>query len=374
MCGGADQDGDRDAGQGGDQGAGPGGHDVGEDGDGWVRCDLGHRHWGRFGAAGLLGYTRDETGRASVLLQHRSPVSSHGGTWGLFGGARRSREPADVAALREAGEECTLPTDLVRIQGILRDDHGHWAYESVIGELPRPVPVRPANWETAEAKWVAVGAVEQLRLHPGFAAFWPVLRGALLPLVIIVDAANVMGARADGWWRDRARAAARLRDELSSLGARGIRSVPAGMAVPPLDVWFPEIVMVVEGAARAGVASAVVSDAGDPRASGGDDPGSSGPAMSRSGSGGTRDGPSRVVGPGAVRGGAHGGVRGAVRGGVRGAVRIVAAKGSGDDAIADLAGDARGFRLVVTADRELRRRCESAGAAVVGPRWLLGLL
>jgi 8-oxo-dGTP diphosphatase len=33
-----------------------------------------------------------------------------------------------------------------------------------------------------------------------------------------------------------------------------------------------------------------------------------------------------------------------------------------------------GARLVVTADRELRSRCEAVGAAVVGPRWLLGLL
>jgi len=29
---------------------------------------------------------------------------------------------------------------------------------------------------------------------------------------------------------------------------------------------------------------------------------------------------------------------------------------------------------VVTADRELRRRCAAAGAAVAGPGWLLGLL
>jgi 8-oxo-dGTP diphosphatase len=30
--------------------------------------------------------------------------------------------------------------------------------------------------------------------------------------------------------------------------------------------------------------------------------------------------------------------------------------------------------LVVTADRELRRRCEELNAAVVGPGWLLRLL
>jgi 8-oxo-dGTP diphosphatase len=302
-------------------------------GDGWIRCDLGHWHWGLFGAAGLLAYARDSTGLATLLMQHRSTGSSQGGTWGVFGGARHRGEPAVEAALREAAEESTLPVDLVRVQGILSDDHGNWSYETVIGELARPVAVRPANWETAEAAWVASGAVGDLDLHPGFARQWPVLRGALMPLVIIVDAANVMGARADGWWRDRAGAAARLRDELSPLAARGVAALPldpGAQAVPPLQVWFPEIVLVVEGAARA-IASARPGDgAGRPR--------------------------ERAGRPG------------------DGAVRVVAAKGSGDDTIAELAGRTRGIRLVVTADRELRRRCQAVGASVAGPRWLLGLL
>ena len=42
--------------------------------------------------------------------------------------------------------------------------------------------------------------------------------------------------------------------------------------------------------------------------------------------------------------------------------------------IADLAATTRGTRLVVTADRQLRRRSEAAGAAVTGPRWLLNQL
>ncbi|MGE5289274.1 MAG: hypothetical protein ACM3ML_19170 [Micromonosporaceae bacterium] len=152
------------------------------------------------------------------------------------------------------------------------------------------------------------------------------MRGALGPLVIIVDAANVMGSRADGWWRDRAGAAARLRDQLAALGARGVRALPSDLDVPPLDVWFPEIVLVVEGAARA------------------------------------------------IASGADASGRGVPGSGAPGAVRVVAARGSGDDAIARLAAGARGVRLVVTADRELRRRCQDAGAAVTGPRWLLGLL
>jgi PIN like domain len=55
-------------------------------------------------------------------------------------------------------------------------------------------------------------------------------------------------------------------------------------------------------------------------------------------------------------------------------VRVVQADGSGDDAIVGLARDLPGRRVVVTADRELRDRCVAAGATVLGPGWLLGLL
>ncbi|MBQ0825308.1 NTP pyrophosphohydrolase [Streptomyces tagetis] len=50
-------------------------------------------------------------------------------------------------------------------------------------------------------------------------------------------------------------------------------------------------------------------------------------------------------------------------------VRVESAPGSGDDLIASLAASARGRRvLVVTADRELRRRVTESGAEVTGPR------
>ena len=38
---------------------------------------------------------------------------------------------------------------------------------------------------------------------------------------IFVDGMNVIGARADGWWRDRAGAMARLARQLDALAARG---------------------------------------------------------------------------------------------------------------------------------------------------------
>jgi rRNA-processing protein FCF1 len=53
---------------------------------------------------------------------------------------------------------------------------------------------------------------------------------------------------------------------------------------------------------------------------------------------------------------------------------VVAANGSGDDALAALAAQTTGRRVVATADRELRRRCEAAGATTVGPGWLLALI
>jgi len=41
------------------------------------------------------------------------------------------------------------------------------------------------------------------------------------PTTIVVDVANVMGARPDGWWRDRPGAAARLYTEITNLAATG---------------------------------------------------------------------------------------------------------------------------------------------------------
>lgn len=118
------------------------------------------------------------------------------------------------------------------------------------------------------------------------------------PLLVIVDGANVVGSRPDGWWRDRRGAAERLRDRLAREGLPG----HAGAV---------ELVLVVEGAAR-GVESV----------------------------------------PG---------------------VRVAEASGSGDDRIVELAAENPGrARLVVTADRELRRRVTELGAEVAGPRTVLG--
>ncbi len=53
---------------------------------------------------------------------------------------------------------------------------------------------------------------------------------------LIVDGANVVGSRPDGWWRDRAGAARRLHDRL-------LRA----------DLAYEDVVLVLEGQAKAGV-------------------------------------------------------------------------------------------------------------------------
>jgi 8-oxo-dGTP pyrophosphatase MutT (NUDIX family) len=377
------------------------------DGNGWKGCGQGHRHWGRYGAAGLLvsAPCPDRAGgkQTCVLLQRRSWWGNYGGAWGPPGGAQDSHESVVAAALREAEEECAVPAGAVRVRGIFRDDHGGWSYHTVIATAPEPFPVRAMGSETSKVAWVAAEDVAALDLHPSFAQWWPVLREALPPVTIVVDGANVVGSRPDGWWRDRAGAARRLRDQLSGLAAEGLAALPEAMDAPALQRWFPEFVLVVEGAARS-IAGAHAAGARGSRGAGSRGAGSRGAGSrgagsrasrgSREGRGlsdsvgssgvGSSGGGSDGVGSdgwepdgGGTDGGGTDGV-GADGGAVAGApgrrVRVVAAPGSGDDTIAELARDLEGRRLVVTADRGLRERCVAAGASVTGPSWLLGLV
>ncbi len=139
-------------------------------------------------------------------------------------------------------------------------------------------------------------------------------------MTIVVDVANVMGSRPDGWWRDRAGAATRLHAQIVRLAASG-RAVlpdtgPPGEADAPGEAVTPGFVLVLEGAAKA----APIPAAPYPE------------------------------------------------------VRVVRASGSGDDAIVAVVRELPGRRVVVTADRELRDRSVAAGATILGPGWLLGQL
>ncbi|CAA9350812.1 MAG: hypothetical protein AVDCRST_MAG36-1961 [uncultured Nocardioidaceae bacterium] len=119
--------------------------------------------------------------------------------------------------------------------------------------------------------------------------------------VLVVDGANVVGSRPDGWWRDRAGAAGRLHGRLAVA-----------------DLSYDEVVLVLEGQARAGVPAG-------------------------------RDGP----------------------------LRTVHAARDGDDAVVAAARDAvdAGASVVtITADRALAQRVEVAGARVMSPTWLWGVL
>ena len=117
--------------------------------------------------------------------------------------------------------------------------------------------------------------------------------------VLLIDAANVVGSRPTGWWRDRAGAARTFVGQVRA-------------AVTSERIAQP-VIVVLEGKAREGVE------------------------------------------PGFADG-----------------VTVQHAVGSGDDMLVDIAGRASGQKVtLVTADRELRRRAEALGAAVVGPNWLL---
>ena len=138
------------------------------DGNGWARCALGHRHWGRYGAAGVL-----ITDGARVMLQHRAAWTHEGGTWAVPGGARDSHEDAVTAALREAAEEAALdPAGIVPL-GEWVDDHGGWAYTTVVAHALGELAPRAANAESVEVRWWPIGEVPTLQLHAGFANAWP---------------------------------------------------------------------------------------------------------------------------------------------------------------------------------------------------------
>jgi len=283
-----------------------------EDGNGFVKCDFGHLHWGLNGAAGLL---LSDPARG-VLLQRRAWWVHHGRTWALPGGAVEAGESAREAATREAHEEADIPPARVRPLSASHVDHGNWRYTTILAVPIGPLAARVKNAESAELRWVHAGRVADLRLHRDFAVAWPGLREHLdRRLILVVDGANVVGSRPDGWWRDRRGAAERLRDKLATLAEAGL----ADPALPGGDgwSWWPKIVLVVEGKAR---------------------------------------GVEPVPG-----------------------VEVVEAEGEGDDKIVAVALTARetgpdDHVVVVTADRELRSRVEAVGASAFGPGTLLGHL
>ncbi|WP_318307431.1 NUDIX domain-containing protein [Amycolatopsis solani] len=207
----------------------------------FVKCSCGHLHWGRYGAAGLLLVDPAR----GVLLQRRAWWVHHGRTWALPGGAIEAGETALTAAAREAFEEASVPAEAFRTVSASVVDHGDWSYTTVLA-LAEGAEARVANTESAEVRWVKPEDVPGYPLHRDFAAAWPDLAARVgQELVLVVDGANVVGSRPDGWWRDRHGAAERLRDQLARLAEAGLTD-PDDAAV----TWWPRIVLVVEGKAK----------------------------------------------------------------------------------------------------------------------------
>jgi 8-oxo-dGTP diphosphatase len=218
------------------------------DGDGWAESDDGSRYWGRHGAAGLLLRAPSPGGGSAVLLQHRAAWSHQGGTWALPGGARDSHETTTHAAVREAGEEAGIAAGHVQVRAervTARAAGSPWTYTTVVADAATTLTTVP-NGESTELRWVPEDQVTDLPLHPGFAASWPGLRAT--PVRLLLDTANVLGSRPDGWWRDRAGATGRLLAGLACTLPRTIELPDGGFG------WLPRVEAVLEGRAVDAVA------------------------------------------------------------------------------------------------------------------------
>ena len=148
------------------------------DGDGWVECSCGSKHWGLNGAAGLLIFRA-----GSILMQHRAPWVHNGDTWGIPGGARDSHESAMEGAIREAIEETGINPQNLTARATHADDHGIWSYETVIAEGDEQLEAHELNDESHEVKWVLFDDVTRLPLHPSYAKSCPLLRTQIEDLI-----------------------------------------------------------------------------------------------------------------------------------------------------------------------------------------------
>ena len=148
------------------------------DGDGWIQCDCGNKHWGLNGAAGILLVR----GR-QILLQHRAPWVHNGDTWGIPGGARDSHESVLEAAVREAKEETGIDSDYVQPIQTFSDVHGNWRYDTVIAYATDDLTAHELNDESHEVRWVDIEKVSELTLHPSFENCWPALLEILNNLI-----------------------------------------------------------------------------------------------------------------------------------------------------------------------------------------------
>lgn len=247
------------------------------------------------------------------------------GASGTRSGSGSAPSPGDPASANRSRPQ--IPP-LVQVS----EDQVVWTYTTVVADAPHPLATVPNN-ESLELRWVPETQVAGLPLMPAFAAAWESgLRSE--PVELVVDVANVLGSRPDGWWKDRAGATARLLDELGVWMPRTLEIPAAGGAGP-------------DPASAEATASTMAAASAES------------PAPARFGW--------------VAR--AHAVIEGAARAAEHSGPFVVhRAAGEGDDSIVDLATELDGGPrrvVVVTADRGLRARLPK-GIVVVGPRALLG--
>ncbi|MGH3543896.1 MAG: NUDIX domain-containing protein, partial [Mycobacterium sp.] len=193
----------------------------------------------RHSATELLLRAPDAQGKPQVLMQRESASTRSGeDRWALPGGARRSDEKPVDTAVRVA-EQLGVDPRSMRVRGGRGADGS--SHATVIADVSQPCATQPTG-HGRELAWVPEPEVGTLDLDPALMAGWPALQAPETGL--LVDAANVVGSRPDGWWRDRAGAATRLLGEIAAAG-------PSVFAVGDGRFqWVTRPVVVLEGAAK----------------------------------------------------------------------------------------------------------------------------
>lgn len=210
----------------------------------WAVGPDGQRMWGKHGAAGILAVDRER----GVFLQLRAHWSHYGGTWGIPGGALERGEAPVEGALREADEETALESDALDPLFTRVLDLGFWRYTTVAAIVNRYVEPRVIDGESAGVAWVQPDELQRLKLHPAFADAWPALHDLIRHRpALVIDVANVLGARGDGWWRDPAEAATRLLQRIADLATEGLPGAMFGLDV---ETTWPDVLAVLEGRGR----------------------------------------------------------------------------------------------------------------------------
>jgi 8-oxo-dGTP pyrophosphatase MutT (NUDIX family) len=110
--------------------------------------------WSAPAAIAIGGYMEQQVlflfamARSFSNTEHRGYTMDD--TWGIPGGARDSHEEIFDAAAREGHEECGIEKDFIRPIETYVDDHGDWAYWTVICKASEDVEAHHVNDEALQ--------------------------------------------------------------------------------------------------------------------------------------------------------------------------------------------------------------------------------